>query len=54
MKVGPCVTRTFFLMLKMSEVQRACSRDILEYAVRNPQDVSVEWPFTFPTFHLSK
>ena len=31
-------------MLKMSEVQTACSRDIMEYAVRKAQDVSVEWP----------
>ena len=54
MKLGPCVTRTFFPMLKMSEVQRACSRDILEYAVRKAQDVSVEWPSTIPIFHLSK
>ena len=35
-------------MLKMSEVQRACWRDILEYAVRKAQDVSVEWPSHFP------
>ena len=54
MKLGPCVTRTIFPIPKMSEVQRACSRDILEYAVRKAQDVSVEWPSTFPIFRLSE